>query len=73
MRPADAPIVKSRSRREGTWKEWTTRTVTSSTVNGLMIDVMPSAGALTAWKNQMQAARAPRATRIFTHPEGGPG
>ena len=70
MRPADAPSVKSRSRRVGTWKEWTTRTATSSTVKGLMIDVMPPAGALTAWKNQTQAAMAPRATRIFTHPGG---
>ena len=70
IRPADAPSVKSRSRRDGTWKEWTTRTATNRTVRGLTTDVMPAAGELTAWKNQTQAAMAPTATVTFTHPGG---
>ena len=39
--PAEAPSVKSRSRRLGTWNECTTRTATSRTVNGLSTEVMP--------------------------------
>ena len=70
MRPADAPSVKSRSRRDGTWKECTTSTVTSRTVKGLITDVMPAAGELTAWKNQTHAPMAPTATMTFTHPGG---
>ena len=41
IRPAEAPRVKSRSRRDGTWKECTTRTATSRIVRGLTTDVMP--------------------------------
>ena len=70
IRPAEAPRVKSRSRRDGTWKECTTRTATSRTVRGLTTDVMPPAGELTEWKNQTQAAMAPTATMTFTHPGG---
>src|ERR1700729_4093570 len=70
MRPADAPSVKSRSRRDGTWKECTTRTVTNRTVKGLMTDVMPAVGELTSWKNQTQAPMAPTATTTFTHAGG---
>ena len=70
IRPAEAPRVKSRSRRDGTWKECTTRTVTSRTVRGSTTDVMPPAGELTERKNQTQAAMAPTATMTFTHPGG---
>ena len=70
IRPAEAPSEKSRSRRDGTWKEWTTRTETRSTVSGLTTDVMSSDGELTAWKNHAQAAMAPTATTIFTHAGG---
>ena len=70
IRPAEAPRVKSRSRRDGTWKECTTRTATSRTVRGLTTDVMPPAGELTEWKNQTHAPMAPTATMTFTHPGG---
>ena len=70
IRPAEAPRVKSRSRRDGTWKECTTRTATSRTVRGLTTDVMPPAGELTERKNQTHAAMAPTATMTFTHPGG---
>ena len=68
--PAEAPRVKSRSRRDGTWKECTTRTATSRTVRGLSTDVMPAAGGWTERRNQTHAAMAPMATMAFTHPGG---
>ena len=71
IRPAEAPREKSRSRRDGTWKECTTRTVTKQ--DRQRVDrpcVMPRRGGLTAWKNQTQAAMAPTATMTFTHPGG---
>ena len=70
MRPAEAPSVKSRSRRVGTWNECTTRTATSRIVNGLITEVMPPDGELTVWKNQTQAVVAPTATRTLTQPGG---
>ena len=70
MRPADAASMKTRSRRDGTWKECTTRTATSRTVRGLTMDVIPAAGELTSWKNQTQAAMAPTATSTLIHAGG---
>ena len=70
MSPAEAPTVKRRSRRVGTWNECTTSTVTNRIVSGFSTDVMPSVGELTAWKNQTQAPMAPSATRTFTHQGG---
>src|ERR1700722_9045950 len=70
IRPADAARENIRSRREGTWKECTTRTETRSTVSGSSTDVISVAGALTAWTNQTDTPIAPAATTIFTHPGG---
>ncbi len=70
MRPADAPSENRRSRREGTWKEWTTSTETISTVRGSSTDVTSTAGELTERKNHTNAAMAPTATTTLIHPGG---
>ena len=70
IRPADAPSEKNRSRREGTWKECTTRTDTRRRVSGFSTVVMSTPGELTEWKNHTKAARAPAATATMTHPDG---
>ena len=70
MRPADAASENSRSRRDGTWKECTTRTDTKSTVSGSSTDAMPRAGALTAWTNHTETAMAADGDQPFTHPGG---
>ena len=70
IKPAAAASENMRSRREGTWKECTTRTDTNRTVSGSSTESMFAAGALTAWTNQTDAPIAPAATTIFTHPGG---
>ena len=70
IRPADAPSENNRSRREGTWKECTTRTDTRRRVSGFTTVVMSTPGELTEWKNHTKAAMAPAATATMAHPDG---
>ena len=68
--PPEAASENIRSRRDGTWKECTTRTEMSRTISGSSTFAMPATGPLTAWKNHTDAAIAPAATRSFIHPGG---